>query len=199
MRRGGVLAPSAWRTSETDWPSQYEGMVPITTGEVAEDIAHYLAESEQVNSAIGLGVLLDRENLVTAAGGYFLQVLPFASEETLAGLERVLECAPTVTQMFEEGLSADEMVQRLMGDFQYSKVGELEAKYGPCEVDGEGGLKERMARALALLGEQEAAELIEKEGKVEMTCEFCNEVLEFGRAEVDAAFAKINAEQPKSR
>ena len=68
----------------------YEGMVPITTGEVAEDIAHYLAESEQVNSAIGLGVLMDRENLVTAAGGYFLQVLPFASEETLSGLERVL-------------------------------------------------------------------------------------------------------------
>ena len=56
-----------------------------------------------------------------------------------------------------------------------------------------------MARALALLGEQEAAELIEKEGKVEMTCEFCNEVLSFGRTEVDAAFAKINAEQPKSR
>lgn len=90
------------------------GVVPIHSGEIAEDLAYYLADSEQTQSALGLGVSLDRSGQVRHAGGFLLTVLPFADEETLAALERNLSSVPSVTDMMGQGLSPKQIADRLL-------------------------------------------------------------------------------------
>ena len=170
-----------------DTSAPYEGQVPLVSGEIAEDLAHYLAESEQVNSALGLGVLLGRDGEVREAGGFLLEVLPQCSEATLDQLEQALSEMPTISEMLDEGLGVDGITDRLMAGFPYRTTGELEPRYGPCTIEGEGGLRERMLRAVTLLGEEDAYQVIEEQGQLEVRCDFCAEKLQFGRDEVASA------------
>jgi molecular chaperone Hsp33 len=163
-------------------PQPYTGTVPIATGEIAEDLATYLATSEQTNSALALGVAISRDCEVTAAGGYLVQVLPFCSDETLEQLEKNLSTMPSVTKMLQAGDTPRDITARILEGI--GSAGEplaVAPRYGPCEADA---LKVRMKRAVAALGPQEVKAIIEEQGKIEVTCELCNEAYQFSEEEV---------------
>ncbi|KAL0021890.1 hypothetical protein WJX77_012153 [Trebouxia sp. C0004] len=152
----------------------YQGMIPIATGEVAEDLARYLADSEQTNSALALGVSINRDTSIRSAGGFLIQVLPFAGENTLRQLESNLASLPSVTELLHQGLGPADITARLLEGIGLSDVpsSSLCPRYGPCEI---GDLQDRMKRAVALLGPQEVNNIMQEEGKIEVTCEFCRE------------------------
>ncbi len=177
--------------TDKGWEQPYTGMVALESGEIAEDLAAYLAESEQVQCALALGVSVGRDGAVDGAGGYLVQVLPFADDETLAALEANIAAAGPVTAMLAEGLGPREVTARLLeglgaGDEGFS----LEPSYGPCDAEE---LRERMRRAIATLGEGEARAILEEQGRVEMTCEFCRVTHALDEAEVMAAVAAAQA------
>ncbi|GIL44968.1 hypothetical protein Vafri_2407 [Volvox africanus] len=164
-------------------PQPYTGMVPIVSGEVAEDLANYLVDSEQTNSALGLGVSLDRDCNVKSAGGWLVQILPFCSEETLAQLEQNLTSMPTITTMLNDGMSVQDITERILDGLGALPEGQaITPKYGPCEEEA---LKKRMIRAVAALGKQEVADIIKQEGKLEVTCDLCQQTYQFSQREVD--------------
>ena len=179
----GVLTVSR---AHPDWKAPFTGMVPIVSGEIAEDIAVYLQESEQVNSAVAVGVSIDRELNVRSAGGYMVQVLPFASDETIAALEKTIPSLPSTTDMIADGLTAKEMAEKVLGEL--GSLPELatmcEPTYGPCDIED---LRGRMMRAIASMGREEVESIIEEQGKVEVTCEFCKDTIVFSEEDLFAA------------
>jgi len=167
--------------NHSDWKQPYIGTVPIYSGEVAEDIAHYLADSEQVNTALGLGVGFDREQGIRIAGGFLVQVLPFCSEETLAKLEEnILRMQPISDAV--EHLSASDIVEALLdgigvGDYNNSVI----PQFGPCGADE---LKARMMKAVASLGPVDLRQILQDQGRVEVRCEFCGDTAQFKEADL---------------
>jgi molecular chaperone Hsp33 len=149
----------------------YYGSVPISSGEIAEDFAHYLALSEQINSAISLGVFVESEQeRVTAAGGYLIQVMPGAEDETVAEIERFVSLAPTVTEMIRSGADAREMLQTALGEIPVEAL-ETHAIEFRCKCS-----YERAINIVNALGEEEVRDMLEKDRGAELTCHFCNEV-----------------------
>lgn len=159
-------------------PQPYTGMVPLVSGEIAEDLAAYMADSEQTNSALALGVSISTADCsVRSAGGYMIQVLPFCSDETLAALEANLNGMPSVTAMLNSGASPQDITARILdGIGAGDLVQRVEPRYGPCDAEA---LKGRMMRAVASLGDKEVKDIMAKEGKIEVTCELCNETYQF--------------------
>jgi molecular chaperone Hsp33 len=176
--------------SHPSWKAPFTGTVQIASGEIAEDIAVYLQDSEQVNSAVAVGVSLDRDLNVRSAGGYMVQVLPFASDETIEKLERSITSLKSTTDMIADGLSAKEMAEKVLGEL--GSLPEVAAEsvpsYGPCCRDD---LRGRMMRALASMGKKEVDSIIEEQGQVEMTCEFCKESIVFKEDDLSAASQEI--------
>lgn len=145
----------------------YTGLVQISSGEVAEDLAVYLSESEQIPSALGAGIYLGKDGEVTAAGGYLLQLLPGASAETARIVERNVRAIGTPTELVRAGRSPDEIVEDLMQDLSPMKVASVSPRYYcKCGVD-------RVKRTVALIPEQEVRQLLEEQGKIEGTSLNC--------------------------
>ncbi|CAM6094791.1 unnamed protein product [Calypogeia fissa] len=162
------------------WKEPYSGTIPIYSGEVAEDIAHYLADSEQLNVALGLGVSFNRDTSVKFAGGFLVQVLPFCSDETLSTLETNILTMPSLSD--SEGLTAQQITEYLLKDIGVGDYNDLpEPKFGPCTVEE---LKPRMVRAVASLGPSDVKNILAEQGHVEVKCEFCAEVVRFGEADL---------------
>lgn len=145
----------------------FTGMIPIYSGEVAEDLAHYLRDSEQTNSAIALGVSINRDTSVRAAGGFLVQVLPFASEETLTELEKNIGGLSSVTDMLHQGMTAKSITERILGSLGAEEINMTTAvpRYGPCEVEA---LKFRMRRAVVSLGPEEVEDIVREYGSVKV-------------------------------
>lgn len=166
----------------------YTGVVPLESGEIAEDIAAYLRDSEQVASAVGLGVSIGRSGEVLAAGGWMVQLLPFAGEDTISALESNIAALPSTTAMLEDGLTVDGITRKILaGGVLEPSPGDqlLVPRYGPCEPED---LRDRMRRAVASLGRGEIEDILrEQDGKVEVRCDFCGDVAVFGREDLEAA------------
>ncbi|MDX2030732.1 MAG: Hsp33 family molecular chaperone HslO [Blastocatellia bacterium] len=149
----------------------YYGSVPIVSGEIAEDITHYLSASEQINSAVALGVFVEAELAeVAAAGGYLVQVMPGCDEETIAAIERAVARAPHVTQELRQGADAAEMLRGAFGEFSFEILSATPIEYR-CKCS-----YERAANIVAALGDEEVRDMLEKDNGAELTCHFCNEV-----------------------
>ena len=151
----------------------YIGQTSIVSGEIAEDVAAYLLQSEQTASAVALGVLVDRDYSVKAAGGYIVQPLPGCSEDALTRLEAALYTADSVTDMLSEGMSPETMLKVLLPDFKLEVISREKRSY-EC-----GCTKDRVERALISLGDKELARLADEQPSTEVCCEFCQKAYIF--------------------
>ena len=152
----------------------YVGQVPLFSGEVAEDLTYYFTKSEQTPSSVGLGVLVERENLsVIAAGGFIIQLLPFAEEATISHLEENLQKFTSVTDILKAGKTPEELLGILLDGFDLEITDRIDLDFY-CNCD-----KDRVERALMLIGEKELQEMIDEGKEVELKCHFCNKAYIF--------------------
>lgn len=162
----------------------YIGQVALQTSEIAEDLTYYFATSEQVPSSVGLGVLMNKDNTVKQAGGFIIQLMPFTDDKVIDALEKKLSEVTSVTSMLDEGLSPEDILQRLLGDFGVEIMEKTETGFA-CSCS-----KERMTKALISIGEKEIKDMI-KDGKpIEMNCHFCNTSYEFTVKELEEILKK---------
>ena len=158
----------------------YAGQVPIVTGEIAEDLTYYFARSEQIPTAIGLGVLVDTDNSVNAAGGFMLQLMPEATDEVAAELEEKMKTLEPITTMIEKGMSAEDIFFRITDGFSMLMDNNgVEPKY-ECKCS-----KERMEKALISIGREELEGIIKEQGEAELTCQFCDNKYKFSKEELE--------------
>ena len=151
----------------------YVGQVPIVSGEIAEDITNYYATSEQIPTVCGLGVLVNPDLSVSAAGGYLLQLLPGADEETISHVEANIAKLPPVSAMIHQGMTPEQIAFAALDGFEPNIIDEYEMGY-VCDCS-----RARVERALISLGTKELAE-IEAEGKpIEVGCQFCDKKYHF--------------------
>jgi molecular chaperone Hsp33 len=151
------------------------GQSELVSGEIAEDIAHYFAKSEQQPTAVALGVLVTKEKPVAAAGGFIVQVLPDASDETIDQLEINLNGLKSVTELFSEGLTIHDIGRRVLGDLGMDELEQYPLSY-QCDCS-----QEKMESALISLGKESIREIIDEDGEAEMSCHFCNQTYHFDR------------------
>lgn len=174
----------------------YTGLVPIVSGEIAEDLANYLVDSEQTNSALGLGVSLDRDCNVKSAGGWLVQILPFCSEETLSQLETNLGTMPSITKMLNDGLGAAGVTARILEGLGESPDAQsIKPRYGPCDDEA---LQLRMMRVVASLGRSEVEGILKEQGKVEVTCDLCQQTYTFDEAKIFDMVSQVEAQQQQA-
>jgi len=162
----------------------YIGKVELQTGEIAEDLTYYFATSEQTPSVVALGVLVDRDFSVKAAGGYIIQLMPEATEEDIVKLEKNLAGLKSVTALIEEGMSIEEILNTVMDGFEIKITDEITPEY-KCDCS-----KERIERAIISLGRQEIEDILKKEKKAEVTCYFCNKEYKFEESELQEILSK---------
>lgn len=146
----------------------YVGQTALVTGEIAEDLTYYFAVSEQTPSGVALGVLMNRENTVRQAGGFILQMMPGASEETAAGLEGRLKEITSVTSLLDAGMVPEEILGHILGDYGLEILDRIPAQFS-CNCS-----KERIEKALISVGKQELQDMIEDGETIEVNCHFCN-------------------------
>ncbi len=152
----------------------YVGQIELQTGEIAEDLAYYYMASEQVPSAVALGVLMDTDNTVKQAGGVIIQLMPDATEEIISILEGQVTLLYSVTDLLEEGLSPEELLELVMGplgDFEILDRMDTEFK---CNCS-----KERVRMAVASISEDDIREIIADGKNTEIVCHFCNTAYNF--------------------
>jgi molecular chaperone Hsp33 len=154
----------------------YRGSIPIVSGELAEDFTYYFAKSEQTPSAVALGVLVDVDYRVKAAGGFIIQILPGLSDAELSGMETRLSRLPPVTSMLEEGLTLRQMMEKVLGSVQI--LNQMPVRF-QCQCS-----RQRAENTLVSLGKEEILNMIEELGQAEVICHFCNEPYRFNRQEL---------------
>lgn len=156
----------------------YSGTIPIVSGEIAEDIAAYFASSEQIPTVCGLGVLVNPDLTVNVAGGYLIQLLPFADESCIDILEKNIKELSSVTKMMSEGLNAEEIVLKLLDGLNPNILDEANVSY-KC-----GCSRERVVKALASLGNDELQAMADENKDTEVCCHFCNKKYTFTPQEI---------------
>ena len=161
----------------------YVGSVGLLWGEIAEDIALYFVESEQIPTACGLGVLVDRDQSVLSAGGYLVQLLPGAGEETAERLEASLRAAGPVTELLRADPDPEALLRAALPGLALEVLEKRPIAYR-CDCS-----RERMERALISLGREELRAMIDEQGSAELTCRFCDNVQRFSREELEALLA----------
>ena len=163
----------------------YVGSTALVSGEIADDVTAYFAQSEQTPTACALGVLVDRDLSVKAAGGYILKLLPGAPEETIDALEKGIQKAGAVTPMLEAGLTPEEILGQVMGDLGVLFMETTEVEY-KCYCS-----RDRVEQALISLGRKELSEIAQEGKDFPVECQFCDKVYKFTPQDVQALLEKI--------
>ena len=161
------------------------GQIPLVSGEIAEDLTYYYAKSEQIPTSVALGVLVDTDNSVIAAGGFMIQLMPEATEEMAVQLEDILKELPPVTTMIKEGMTAEDILFRVTEGFSMVCENKAVVPEYKCTCS-----KERMEKALISIGKKELEELIEDQGEAELTCQFCDNKYHFNKKELEDLLEK---------
>ncbi len=156
----------------------YVGLVPLRSGEVAEDIAGYFADSEQVPTVCALGVLVGPDLTVQAAGGYILQLLPGAAEEEISAVEAAAAAMPPVTSLLAGGADAGELARRALAGLDPEILDSRPVEYR-CACT-----RERVERALISLGPRELEAMAREDGQAEVSCHFCRRQYRFSKSEI---------------
>ena len=163
----------------------YVGSVDLLGGEIAEDLAAYFVESEQIPTACGLGVLVDRDQSVLVSGGYLIQLLPGASEDIITMVEGGIMAAGPVTNLLQEDSDPESLLRRVMSDFELEILETTPIEYR-CYCS-----RERMEKALISMGVEEMEALIEEQGQAELACHFCDNVQHFSMEELEALLVSM--------
>ncbi len=163
----------------------YIGSVELLGGEIAEDLASYFVESEQIPTACALGVLVDRDQSVLVSGGYLIQLLPGAPEEVIMMVEGSILAAGTITKLLTEQDDAASLLCRALSDFDLEILETADIGYR-CDCS-----RQRMERALISLGVGEMESLIAEQGQAELTCRFCDRVEVFTREDLDGLLSNM--------
>ena len=168
----------------------YGGSVPLVSGELGKDLAYYLSASEQIPSAVALGVYQGKTLAVEAAGGYLVQAMPDATEEAITRVVSNIENLPTPTEIIRNGASAQGMIEMALNGLKIKFLGEQGLRFR-CRCS-----KERFAGALVALGEKELEEMIREDHGAELTCEFCREQYSFTEDEIKELLGGIHDKTP---
>ena len=163
----------------------YVGQVELISGEIAEDLAYYFTSSEQVPSAVSLGVLMEKNNTVKQAGGLIIQALPGASDEQIASLEERLSSIPSMTTMLEGGKSPEQILGEVLEGMDLQILDTIPTRFS-CNCN-----RERVEKVLISLGRKELRKMIDDGEPVELTCHFCNKGYDFSPEEVKKIYNSL--------
>ena len=158
----------------------YVGTIDLLGGEIAEDVAGYFVESEQIPTACALGVLVDRDQSVKAAGGYLIQLMPGATEDTIVKVEGGIMAAGNVSAILDKDDDPEHMLRQVMSDFDLKILETCPVEYR-CYCS-----RQRVERALISLGKDELRQILDEQGHCSMTCQFCDAVYDFSGDELKA-------------
>ncbi len=151
----------------------YVGQCKLQTGEIAEDLTYYFATSEQIPSAVGLGVLINTDGSVKQAGGFILQLMPFTSDEVIGELEKRIKEISSVTEMLDRGLTPEKILEEILGGMGLEITDTIPAEFA-CDCS-----KERVSRALATISKKDLDDIINDGESIEVKCQFCNKAYKF--------------------
>ena len=163
----------------------YVGTVDLLGGEIAEDIASYFVESEQIPTACGLGVLIERDQSVRAAGGYLIQLMPGATEDTITKVEGGIMAAGPVSALLEQDPDPEKLLRAVMSDFEL-KILETQPVAYKCYCS-----RERVERALISMGRKELEDLLREQGGCRLSCQFCDTVYDFSADDIRQLLAAL--------
>lgn len=161
----------------------YIGSIGLFSGEIADDLAMYFVESEQIPTACALGVLVGTDQSVTAAGGYIIQLLPGAGEDVISRIEAGVQRVGSVSRALDKGLDAEGLLRAVLSDFQLEILAKHPVEYR-CYCS-----RDRVTRALISMGRDELSSLIREQGQADLTCQFCDQVYHYDKQELEALLA----------
>lgn len=151
----------------------YVGQTELKTGEIADDLTYYFANSEQVPSSVGLGVLMEKDNTVKQAGGFIIQLMPFAEDKVIDRLEKKLTSMDPVTSYLDRGFTPEQLLEELLGEFEPEILERVDTRfYCSCS-------KERVEKVIASVGRKDLNEMIQDGKPIEVKCHFCNTAYEY--------------------
>lgn len=156
----------------------YVSQLPLTTSEVADDLTYYFASSEQVPSAVALGVLMEKNNTVKQAGGFIIQLMPFAEEKVIETLEEKISKITSITSLLEKGMSPEDILREVLEGFDVEIMDKLETGYN-CNCS-----RERVKKVLMSIGRKELEDIVNDGEDVELNCHFCNTSYKFSIDEI---------------
>ena len=171
----------------------YIGYVNLQSGEIAEDLAYYLLQSEQVPSLVSLGVLIDRDLSVKCSGGFIVQVMPGCDDASITKLENSAKGLMSVTDMLTKGMSCEDIIRYVMLGFDVEILENAEIGY-VCDCS-----RERMERAISSLGKAEIDAIIKEQGEAEIVCSFCNNAYKFDKNDLERIKADAKDKPAKNK
>lgn len=185
---GGVVGKNGFlniinKNEVTD--TNYTGLVPLVSGEIAEDFTQYFAQSKQKPTVIALGVLVNKDG-VKSAGGYMIQLMPDATEEEIVKIEKALEKAPSISEMISENKSLENIARTVTGDEEILILAQELNMIYECDCD-----KEKFERGLISIGKEELSKIIKEDGKADTVCHFCNKEYHFSKEELEELLKEI--------
>lgn len=156
----------------------YSSQIALQTGEIGDDLTYYFASSEQVPSSVGLGVLMEKDNTVRFAGGFIIQLMPFAEDGVIAKLEENLSKVTSVTKLLEDGNTPEQILEILLGDMDLVFTDTIETQFA-CNCS-----RERVEKVLISIGKDELQDMINEGKDIELNCHFCNTNYHFSTADL---------------
>ncbi|PHD77930.1 Hsp33 family molecular chaperone HslO [Bacillus sp. AFS043905] len=157
----------------------FSGQVPLVSGELGEDFTYYFVTSEQVPSSVGVGVLVNPDNSILAAGGFIIQLMPGTSEDTISKIEKRLSTITPVSKMIQNGMTPEEILTEILGEGNVNILEKMDVQFS-CQCS-----RERIATALISLGQAEIRDIIDTDGQAEAHCHFCNQTYQFSKEELE--------------
>jgi molecular chaperone Hsp33 len=165
-------------TKDLGLKEPFSGQTPIVSGELGEDFTYYLAVSEQIPSAVGLSVLVNTDDTIKTAGGFMIQIMPGADEETITKIEEQLKETPRVSSLLDEGQTPEEILQGLLGTNELTILEKMPVQF-KCDCS-----KEKFSEAIIALGAEEIQAMIDEDHGAEAVCAFCNNKYQYDEEEL---------------
>jgi len=168
----------------------FSGQVPIVSGELGEDFTYYMANSEQVPSAIGLSVLVDTDESIKAAGGFMIQVMPDASDEAITRVEKNIAAIPLVSRLMESGETPEQILYRILGEENVHILEKMPVQF-QCDCS-----RERFAEGLSSIGREELVDMIQEDHGAEVVCHFCGEKYHYSESDLQELVDASDEKRP---